>query len=257
MNPILHTQNLSVGYKSTLNFNINLSLFPAQLTCLMGRNGAGKSTIIKTLSRLLEPLSGSVFLKDEPLSSLSEKEISKKIGVVLTHTESVPYMTIFDLVAFGRYPYTDSYAKLSENDKTIIHNALETVGIENLKNRFVEELSDGERQKAALARVLAQQTDLILLDEPVAFLDFPAKIEMMYILKNLAHNEQKSILISTHDIEMALSVADNLLIIDNQRNIIEGTPEKLVNNGTIAHVFDTQKVKFNPENRQFCFQDKR
>ncbi|MDD4848764.1 MAG: ABC transporter ATP-binding protein, partial [Bacteroidales bacterium] len=166
-------------------------------------------------SGLLMPLSGSIFLSEENLSSMSEKEIAKKMGIVLTQSVSVSYMKVFDLVSFGRYPYINAGVKMSETDINIIDNAIKVVGIKELKNRFLDELSDGERQKAALARVVAQQTDLILLDEPTAFFDFPAKMEMMQRLQQWAANEQKSILISTHDVEMALSMADNLWVIDD------------------------------------------
>lgn len=252
--PLLKTVHLDIGYKTPLFKDLQLSLYPAQLTCLMGCNGAGKSTIIKTLSGLLSPLSGSIMLETENLSRLSELELAKKLGVVLTNTTTIDYMTVFDLVSFGRYPYTNSNGKLSEQDNIVIANALKTINIEHLKNRFLKELSDGERQKAALARVLAQQTNLILLDEPMAFLDFPTKMEMMYILQQLAHENKKSLLFSTHDIEMALTVADHLWIIDEQRNITEGTPQKLIDSGLISKVFDTQKVKFDSKNLRFRFQ---
>lgn len=255
MKSLLYTKKLSVGYKQPLFQDLSLQFCSSQLTCLMGKNGAGKSTIIKTLSGLLQPLSGDVFIDNERLKNLSSSEISKKIGLILTHTTSVSYMTVRDLVTFGRYPYTNSSVILSENDNRCINEAIKTVGIENLKERFVEKLSDGEHQKAELARVLAQQTDLVLLDEPVAFLDFPSKIEMMHILQKLAHQNHKTVIISTHDIEMALAVADNLLIIDNQRNIISGTPEELADNGTIAHVFGTENVKFDSQIKRFHYKN--
>lgn len=253
MTSILHTKSLTIGYKVPLFEDLSLEFPSSQLTCLMGRNGAGKSTIIKTLSGLLRPLSGDVYINDEKLVNLSESDISKKMGLVLTHSETVAYMSVFELVSFGRYPYTNSRGTLSETDIKYIDDSLKIVEIEHLKDRYVAELSDGERQKAEIARVLAQQTDIIILDEPVAFLDFPAKIELMYLLQNLAHEKQKTIIISTHDIEMALSIADNLLVIDNQKNIISGTPSKLVENGSISQIFDTTNVTFENSTKRFVY----
>jgi iron complex transport system ATP-binding protein len=183
-------------------------------------------------------LGGKILLENKEMGELSEKEISKRLSVVLTHPVKAPFMTVFDLVAFGRYPYLGGQAKLSKQDNEIIDQAIADVGIESLRDRYLTNLSDGERQKSALARSLAQQTFLILLDEPAAFLDFPSKIELMRLLKNLARNFSKSILLSTHDIEMAVALADHIWLIDQNRNIVTGNPNNLIENETIPKTFN-------------------
>ena len=234
----LHTVNLSLGYGRVLFSGLNLTLPEKRLICLIGRNGAGKSTLLRTLAGMKKPMEGSVFLDEKPMSKMSEKEISKRLSIVLTDPVKVPYMTVHDLVMFGRYPHFGGQVKITPDDEAIVSSAICDVGIEHLISRQLTTLSDGERQKAILARSIAQQTDFIILDEPAAFLDFPSKIELMRLLKNLVKNHSKAILLSTHDIEMSIAISDMLWLIDNQRNIITGTPEELVENQTIAETFN-------------------
>ena len=234
----LHTVNLSLGYESPLFSGLNLHLPEKSLICLIGRNGAGKSTLLRTLAGVKKPLAGEIFLDGKTMAKMSEKEISKRLSIVLTDPVKVPYMTVKDLVMFGRYPHFGGQVKITPEDEAIVASAIHDVGIEHLENRQLTTLSDGERQKAILARSIAQQTDFIILDEPAAFLDFPSKIELMQLLKNLVKNHSKAILLSTHDIEMSIAISDTLWLIDNQRNIITGTPAELIGNHAIAETFN-------------------
>lgn len=250
---LLQTIELSAGYQNPLFSGLNLTLKKGEITCLIGRNGAGKSTLIRTLSGMQKALGGKILLEGAAMKNLSEKEISKRLSVVLTHPVKVPFMTVADLVAFGRYPYLGGQAKLAEADKVIIDQAITDVGITDLRDRYLANLSDGERQKSALARSLAQQTPLILLDEPAAFLDFPSKIELMRLLKNLARNLSKSILLSTHDIEMAVALADHIWLIDKDKSVITGRPQELIENETISRTFDIPASFFLAGERRYEF----
>jgi iron complex transport system ATP-binding protein len=240
----LHTVNLSLGYQKPLFTNLNLTLPEKRLICLIGRNGAGKSTLLRTLAGMKKPFEGNVFLDEKMMSKMSEKEISKRLSIVLTDPVKVPYMTVNDLVMFGRYPHFGGQVKITPEDDNIVSSAIHAVGIDDLKNRQLTTLSDGERQKAILARSIAQQTDFIILDEPAAFLDFPSKIELMRLLKNLVKEHSKAILLSTHDIEMSIAISDMLWLIDNRRNIITGTPEELIENQIIAETFNISSSFF-------------
>jgi iron complex transport system ATP-binding protein len=238
MSTQLHTVHLSLGYQKPLFTDVNLVLPEKQRICLIGRNGAGKSTLLRTLAGMKKPMEGSVFLDGKMMSKMSEKEISKRLSIVLTDPVKVPYMTVEDLVMFGRYPHFGGQVKITPDDNAIVSAAIHNVGIEHLKNRQLATLSDGERQKAILARSIAQQTDFIILDEPAAFLDFPSKIELMRLLRNLVKTHSKAILLSTHDIEMSIAISDRLWLIDNHSNIITGTPEELIENQIIANTFN-------------------
>jgi len=240
----LHTVNLSLGFQKPLLIDLNLNLPEKTLICLIGRNGSGKSTLLRTLSGMKKPLAGNVFLDGKKMSEMSEKEIAKRLSIVLTDPVKVPYMTVEDLVMFGRYPYLGGQINKTPEDAIIVSSAIHDVGIEHLKTRQLTTLSDGERQKAILARSIAQQTDFIILDEPAAFLDFPSKIELMRLLKKLVIKHSKAILLSTHDIEMSIAISDRIWLIDNHRNIITGTPEELINNNTIADTFCVPSVFF-------------
>jgi iron complex transport system ATP-binding protein len=240
----LHTVHLSLGYQKPLFTDLNLTLPEKQLVCLIGRNGAGKSTLLRTLAGMKKPLAGNVFLDGKMMAKMSEKEIAKRLSIVLTDPIKVPYMTVEDLAMFGRYPHFGGQLKITPEDDMIVSSAIHDVGIEHLKTRLLATLSDGERQKAILARSIAQQTDFIILDEPAAFLDFPSKIELMRLLKNLVKEHSKAILLSTHDIEMSIAISDTLWLIDNQRSFITGTPEELIENHTIAETFNIPSYFF-------------
>ena len=230
---MISLHNLTVGYgtKAILS-DINQTLEPGRLICLLGSNGAGKSTILRTLAGFLQPLAGKVLLDGKDLTSLSLSQRSKAVSIVLTERVEVPYMKVADLVGMGRSPYTGFFGTLTKEDKAIVGEAIAMVGIGNLAERTIDTLSDGERQKAFLAKALAQQTPIILLDEPTAFLDFHAKLSTLRLMQKLAHETDKTILMSTHDVEMALRLSDILWIVQDGK-IHTGTTASLTENGIL------------------------
>lgn len=230
---MIELQHLTVGYgERAVLSDINLSLPAGQMVCLLGSNGVGKSTLLRTLAGFLPPLSGKVMLQGRDLASLSLSERSRAVSVVLTERVGVPYMRVEDLVGMGRSPYTGFFGTLRDEDKAIIDEAMEMVGITDLAGRAIDTLSDGERQKAMLAKALAQQTPIILLDEPTAFLDFHAKASTLRLMLKLAHEANKTILLSTHDVGMALRLSDALWIVQDG-HISTGTTDSLTESGTL------------------------
>lgn len=241
---MISLQNLTVGYgeKAVLS-DINQTLRAGQMVCLLGANGAGKSTILRTLAGFLPPLSGKVLVDGRDLNSLSVSERSKAVSVVLTERVEVPYMKVADLVGMGRSPYTGFFGTLTKEDKAIVGEAIEMVGIGNLAERTIDTLSDGERQKAFLAKALAQQTPIILLDEPTAFLDFHAKVSTLRLMLKLAHETNKTIFLSTHDVEMAIQLSDELWIVQDS-NISTGTTASLTESGILERFLQDEGISF-------------
>ena len=239
---MISLQNLTVGYgtKAILS-DINQTLEPGRLVCLLGSNGVGKSTILRTLAGFLQPLAGKVLLDGKDLSSLSLSQRSKTVSIVLTERVEVPYMKVADLVGMGRSPYTGFFGKLTKEDRQIVGEAIEMVGISNLAERTIDTLSDGERQKAFLAKALAQQTPIILLDEPTAFLDFHAKLSTLRLMLKLAHETNKIILMSTHDVEMALRLSDILWIVQDGK-IQTGTTASLTESGILRQFLGDEAI---------------
>lgn len=230
---MISLQNLTVGYgEKAILSDINQTLEPGRLVCLLGSNGVGKSTILRTLAGFLQPLAGKVLLDGKDLTSLSLSQRSKAVSIVLTERVEVPYMKVADLVGMGRSPYTGFFGTLTKEDKAIVVEAIEMVGITSLAERTIDTLSDGERQKAFLAKALAQQTPIILLDEPTAFLDFHAKLSTLRLMQKLAHETDKTILMSTHDVEMALRLSDILWIVQDGE-IYTGTTASLTESGIL------------------------
>ena len=248
--PLLLTKNLCIGYHGRANnlINrveakkiagpINLELYAGKLVCLLGANGAGKSTLIKTLSGIQVPLSGQVFIEDKPISKLSPQELATKLSLVLTETVRSWNLDVYSLISLGRFPYTGWLGNLSDEDLAIINFAIEAVNLLDFINRKVDELSDGEKQRVMLARALVQDTGLIILDEPTAHLDIPNRISLMGLLHNLSREQHKAILISTHELDLALQIADEIWLFDGNGNLITGTPEELVMNDHFSSVFD-------------------
>lgn len=267
---MIELKDLTIGYAQKNNTkvvasNINATLHSGRLTCLIGANGIGKSTLLRTLSAFQPPLGGEIFIDIEspiPLSTLTDKQLSRLIGVVLTEKPDVQNMTVFELVGLGRSPYTGFWGRLNEEDKEVVKESLRLVGIESLQDRLIQTLSDGERQKTMIAKALAQQTPVIYLDEPTAFLDYPSKVEMLTLLRHLARETGKTIFLSTHDMELALQIADELWLMtatssdtaetpsgDSPENtaLIIGTPQKLAANGSLSHFIDRPGLHFDPQ----------
>lgn len=244
----IQLKNLSIGYRNKsgvkeVTTNINASLNSGELTCLIGPNGTGKSTLLKTLCAFLPKLGGEIIIDGNPLESYSDKEFSKKIGVVLTHRPQIQNMTVEELVSLGRSPYTGFWGKLEDEDRQIINAAIKQIGIESLKDRMIQTLSDGERQKVMIAKAIAQQTPIICLDEPTAFLDFPSKIETMQLLKRLCRESKKTIFLSTHDLELTLQIADRIWLMQ-KGSIFVGTPKELAESGELSAFIEREGITF-------------
>lgn len=238
----IETKGLEIGYRSssghkkTLFDNLNLKLYSSELTTLMGVNGSGKSTLIKTICGLIPKLSGEIVINGVSLNEISKKELSNHISIVLTDRVSDGGLTVYDLVSMGRYPYTGFFGKLSKEDISIIEYCMEIIGISAMRNIPISRLSDGERQKVMIAKSLCQQSDIIILDEPTAFLDIKSRIEIMRILRSLAKSEKRAFLISSHDLELSLQYSDKLWILSNEDGMIMGDTEEVVLSGNIDKV---------------------
>ena len=210
---VISLSQLSVGYSLShpVISDINLELRSGQLACLIGENGIGKSTLLKTLTGFLPKLKGSLLLGNRDIESFSQRELARQVSIVLTQKPDVQNLTIEEIIGLGRSPYTGFFGRLRTEDRKVVDDAIATMGIENLRGRMIQTLSDGERQKVMIAKALAQETPIILLDEPTAFLDFPSKAETFQSLQRMAHERDKLILLSTHDLELAVRFADSLL----------------------------------------------
>ena len=196
--------------------DINAEVCSGELTCLVGRNGMGKSTLLRTMIGFQQPLAGSVLIDGVAIGRLSQRERAKLMSVVLTEKPDVQNMTVREIVGLGRSPYTGFFGTLSKQDEAIVAEAIERVGMTALADRNIQTLSDGERQKMMIAKALAQQTPIIILDEPTAFLDYPSKVQMMQMLRQLAKEMDKTIVLSTHDIELAAKIATRFLLISEK-----------------------------------------
>ena len=251
--PSVILSDLSIGYRQKQGVKIvasdlNASIMQGELTCLLGPNGVGKSTLLRTLSAFQPQTKGDVLIgmEQQPLSRLTDRQLSKLIGVVLTEKPDVHNMTVRELVGLGRSPYTGFWGSLSAEDYQVVDESIRQVGIEVLSSRMVDTLSDGERQKVMIAKALAQQTPIIYLDEPTAFLDFPSKVEVMQLLRKLAREMQKTIFMSTHDLELALQLADTIWLMERS-GLSVGTPRQLADDGVLSRFVERQGIVFDKE----------
>jgi iron complex transport system ATP-binding protein len=257
-------KELSIGYHAkngtrTVAEGINAAIRQGELTCLLGANGVGKSTLLRTLSAFQPKLGGEIIIRSQEsgdrsqeIDTLTDKELSRMIGVVLTEKPDIRNMTVRELVALGRSPYTGFWGTLHDDDWQVVDEAIDAVRIDGLRERMVHTLSDGERQKVMIAKALAQQTPVIFLDEPTAFLDFPSKVEVMQLLRRLAIEAQKTIFLSTHDFELALQVADKLWLMETgvrsqESGVSIGTPRELAQNGALARYVERPGITFDAE----------
>lgn len=247
----INISNLTIGYeKCAIISNISVTAMPNEMICIIGRNGQGKSTLIKTLCKLLSPISGSIDINQQNLLKLNDNEFSKLISVVLTSKIAIYNTSVKEFVAYGRYPYTNWIGKLTENDQEIIENAADLCGINHLIDRNFDSLSDGEKQKVNIARAIAQQTPIIILDEPTAHLDLVNNLEIFKLLKELTQQHNKTIIFSTHHIESAIRMADQLWVVNN-RTFYAGIPKQLIEKNIINQLFINSGVTFN--NQTFVF----
>ena len=242
---ILNTKKLRVGYgKKTVVADINIEAMRGQFICLLGPNGSGKSTILKTLVRMLSPLGGDVYLNGQDISKLSNLEMAKTTAVVLTENISPGLLTAYDVVMLGRHPYTGFTGKPTKEDREKVLNALKMVNAAGITQRYFGELSDGEKQKTMLARALAQEPQLIVLDEPTSHLDARHRIEVMLILRQLTQQKQVTVIASLHDIDLVMKVCDIAILIKDEHILACGAPEEVLEESTVAQLYDMNKAAF-------------
>lgn len=248
---MIELKNLTTGYgEHIVARSINSIIPEGNLISLLGPNGVGKSTLLRTLCAFQPAISGDIIINGTSLQELTQAQLSRIISVVLTERLDVRAMTVHNLVSLGRSPYTGFWGRLDEEDERQVRQAIDQVGISELYEREIGTLSDGELQKAMIAKALAQQTPIILLDEPTAFLDFPSKVEMMRMLHRLAHEMNKTIFLSTHDVEMALQLSDQLWLMTAE-GVHSGTPDELTADGSLADFIHIEGIHFDSERKLF------
>jgi iron complex transport system ATP-binding protein len=252
---LLSCTNLQIGFvhrqakKTVLASSIHFALTQGELVCLLGPNGSGKSTLLRTLTGLQAALDGTVFLQQKELSSLSRKKRAECLGITLTGSAQIEFMRVKDYVAMGRMPYTDWLDTLGEQDEAQVQGAMQLVDIEHLQNKWLSQVSDGERQRAAIARVLAQQAKVLCMDEPTSFLDLGHRIGLMRLLKKIVMQQQMGVLLSTHDLELALRFADRLFILDGQGGYECGATCDLIQQGSLSAIFAKDGIVFDEQGR--------
>jgi iron complex transport system ATP-binding protein len=252
-NVSIEINNLSIGYrqKQVVAENLSATLHYGELTCLIGPNGVGKSTLMRTLAAFQPPLAGEIWINRKHIDTFSDQERSQTIGIVLTDRVEVHHLTVRELVGMGRSPYTGFWGALRDEDESILQDSLQQTGISHLEHRLLETLSDGERQKVMIAKTLTQQTPILFLDEPTAFLDFPGKAEILQTLLRLSRTKQKTILLSTHDLDLALQVADTLWVMDKANGLVTGSPQQLIQLGYMEKLFPSKNLTFDIQSRRF------
>jgi iron complex transport system ATP-binding protein len=258
---ILSVSSLKIGYGSGKNEHVLLPPLNAhadkgELIAVIGRNGIGKSTLLRTVTGLQKPLGGEILYDGKNITDYSLMELAQKVGYISTETVKVSNMRVYDLVALGRFPHTNWIGKIEPKDHEAIVDALKKTSMFSFSDRYVSELSDGERQKAMIARILAQDTGVMIMDEPTAFLDVGSKYEIFHLLNILSNSNNKTIIFSTHDLQMAISQSDKIwLILDDE--LVTGSPEDLMLAGSFEHLFDPSVVLFNSYDGTFSFRNEK
>ena len=246
MKPKMMTEGLAAGYGGErIISDIALSLKKGEILTLIGPNGGGKTTALKTITRHLQPMAGAVYLDSKNMSSLSPKEIAKKLAVVLTERSRPELTTCYEFAAAGRYPYTGSFGLLTKRDREIVDDALRRVHALDIADRDISEISDGQRQRVLLARALCQEPEVIALDEPTAFLDIKHKLELLEILSDMAKTQGISVIMSLHEIDLAQRISDRIVCIKDGRVAACGTPEEVFAGDTVARLYDIDSGSFN------------
>lgn len=254
-NTVLHTKALAVGYKNnatatTVAEHINIHLQQGQLIGLVGANGIGKSTLLRTLINVQPAISGDIFINKAALSTISAVALAKQLSVVLTEKVASKNLSVTELIALGRHPYTNWIGTLTETDKHCINRAIEQTHIEDLRHKKCYELSDGQLQKVMIARALAQDTDLIILDEPTTHLDMYHKAYILKLLQRLAKETNKTILFSSHEIDLAIQLCDSLIVMTDKA-VIQDTPEQLLKDGVFNTLFPDDLIVFDKATGSF------
>ncbi len=247
---ILALKNLAIGYRPSrkqtkvVAENLSVNLKAGELVCLLGPNGAGKSTLMRTIAGMQPPIGGEVLLGGTNIHQISSRDLAKKLSVVLTEKITIGTLSAYSLVALGRYPHTNWAGTLTTRDHEIVRQSIEIVGAADLANRNVSELSDGERQKIMVARALAQEPRILILDEITAFLDLPRRVDIMRMLREMTRKTGKAVLLSTHDLDLALRTADKLWLLGKGGVFQTGSPEDLVLSGDFERAFESEGIEF-------------
>jgi len=242
---VMETRELEVGYGNrTVVAGINQEILKGQFVCLLGPNGCGKTTILRSLARLLSPLRGAIYLDGHMLSDLTPQELARSLAVVLTERLSPGLVTAFEFVAMGRYPYTGFLGRLSEKDVEKVQEALYLVNATDIADRYFNELSDGERQKVLVARALAQEPEVIILDEPTIHLDLKHRIELMSILRDFCRKKKITVIISLHDVDLALKISEIVVLVKDGAIMAWGPPEEVLKEDTVARLYDLDCARF-------------
>jgi len=254
-NIILATQHLNIGYHNKRgNFvvqkDLNLNLKSGTLTCILGNNGIGKSTLLRTLAGMQPALAGTVHIHNKNSKDYSPNDLSKYISLVLTEVLPPSNLSVYELVALGRQPYTNWLGTLTTKDKEIVEKSLQQTQVSEISLKKLYELSDGQKQRVMIARALAQNTDIIILDEPTVHLDIHHKIAVLKLLKNICKNLNKSILMATHEVNFALQLADELWLMYPNKCVI-GPPKSLINNKTLQELFKSDLIEFDTNSQHF------
>ena len=253
---MLTTHHLFIGYSkkgktNTVQSELNLELREGELVCLIGPNGSGKSTLLRTLAGLQKPLSGKTSIDNQNIAKISHQEKALMISFVLTDRVDIDNATVHNIVSYGRHPHSNWWGNISANDEALVREAIEMVHLEHKTDHLLNELSDGERQRVMIAKALAQDTPIIMLDEPTAHLDLPNRVEIMLLLHKLVHKTGKAILLSTHELDLALQAADRIWLMSVDKGIECGVPEDLVLNGSFNQTFQSKSYFFNAANGNF------
>ena len=251
---MLDLQSLAVGYRNTRGTvlsGIDLSAAAGDFVCILGRNGSGKSTLMRTIAGLQTWLGGTASLDGEDIASMRPATRARRIGVVLTERAFNPGLSVEDVIALARQPFTGWRGGLADNDRAAIADAVEVTGVEPFLRRFFSDLSDGERQRVMIARALAQTPRLLVLDEITAFLDLPSRFEIMALLRAQARDKGQIVLLSSHDLDLALQLSDGVWLLDGAGGFSVGTPDALSRSGAVGRAFDTDAIRFSPSHGRF------
>mgnify|MGYP000338744497 FL=1 len=245
---VLHTENLSIGYKTksetnTIIQNCDIQLQKGKLVALVGANGIGKSTLLKTITGIIPTIEGTVFLNNKKIQSFIPKDLAQELSIVLTESLPPSNLTVYEIVALGRQPYTNWLGKLSKEDQLKVEEAIVLTGIEEFKHKKHYEISDGQLQKALIARALAQDTALIILDEPTTHLDLVHKVSLIKLLQKLTHETGKTILYSTHDIDLAIQLSDEMIVLTKNK-LVQDQPCNLIADDTFNELFQNESIVF-------------
>jgi len=253
---VLKTDSLTIGYinrskTKTVQSNLNLSVDKGELVCLIGPNGSGKSTLLRTLAGLQQPLSGKSYVNSRNVQDISLKERARLIALVLTDRIEIEHATVRSVVAMGRHPHTNWWGNVRGDTLQFVEKALNMMHLQDKAAHLMTELSDGERQRVTIAKAFVQDTPIIILDEPTAHLDLPNRVEIMLLLHKMAHETGKTIILSTHELDMALQAADKVWLMTSGGGVEVGVPEDLVLNGKFNKAFQSDNFVFNPTNGNF------